>query len=249
MPLTCLALTLGSVGASSAEINVLSTGVIGVAMKELVPQFEQMSGHTVKVSFQISPVVTKQISGGIASPDMAIITGGGIDALVKEGKITSTSKVQLGETRVAVAVRAGAPQPDIGSVEAVRKMILNAKSLAYTDPATGAPTALHMVELLHRLGVADAVKDKTKLGQGGPIGEMVAKGEAEIGFQQVPELMPVAGISIVGPLPPELQNIIPVTAGILPQAREPAAAQSFIAFLTSPVARAAFKASGIDVRN
>jgi molybdate transport system substrate-binding protein len=235
-----------AVQAGAAEIQVLSTPVMLDAMEKLIPEYQRMTGNTVVVKFAISPAITKQIAGGQASPDVAIITGGGVDELVKQSKVLPDSNSTFARTSVALAVRAGAPKPDISSVEAVKRTLLNAKSIAYTDPATGAATGVHMAKILAKLGIAADLKSRTVFGQGSPIGEFVAKGDAEIGFQQLPELMPTKGIDIVGLLPEELQNHMSVKAGVVATSKHAKAAESLVKFLSSPAVAGTLKDAGME---
>lgn len=231
----------------AADIQVLSSTVLVGAMQKLAPEFERASGNKLVVKFEISPVATKQIASKEASPDVAIITGAGIDDLIKQTLILADSKIEFARTTVGVAVRAGAPKPDISSVDAVKRMLLNAKSVAYTDPATGAATGVHIAKMLDKLGIADQVKAKAVLGKGSPVGEMIAKGDAEVGFQQLPELVPTPGITIVGGLPAELQNIVIVKAGVLSASKQQKAAEALVKFLTTPRAKELLKAAGMEV--
>lgn len=163
--------------------------------------------------------------------------------MIKGGKVIADSRVDLARSSIGVAVRAGAPKPDISSVDALRRTLLEAKSIAYSDSASGVYIS---TELFKRLGIADQVAGKSRMIPAEPVGAVVARGEAEIGFQQVSELKPIAGIDLVGPLPPELQKITIFSAGIVVGAREPDAARALIAFLASPAAAAAIKESGME---
>jgi molybdate transport system substrate-binding protein len=231
--------------AVAAEIAVLSTTALNGVMPTLIPDFERSSGNKVTIAFQTSGAAKKRIEDGDAVPDIAILTGPGIDDLIRQGKIVAGSKQNLARLGMGVAVRAGAPKPDIATSDAFRRALLAASSIAYPDPAGGGASGATFVKLLDRLGVADAVKGKTKLATG-PAGELVASGEAELAVQQLAELKAVPGIEIVGPFPPELQTITVLTAGILTGARQPAAAEALMNFLAAPEAVSAVMAAGMD---
>jgi molybdate transport system substrate-binding protein len=175
--------------------------------------------------------------------DVVIMVGYALSDLIKGGKVIANSRVDLARSSIGVAVRAGAPKPDISSVDALRRALLEAKSIAYSDSASGVYVS---TELFKRLGIADQVAGKSRMIPAEPVGAVVARGEAEIGFQQVSELKPIAGIDLVGPLPPELQKVTIFSAGIVVGAREPEAARALIAFLASPAAAGAIKASGME---
>ena len=163
--------------------------------------------------------------------------------LVKQGKVVPDSRVDLVNSRIGVAVKAGAPKPDISSVDALKRALLTAKSVAYSDSASGVYIS---DEMFDKLGIAEAMRDKAKKVPATPVAEIVARGEAELGFQQISELKPVAGIEIVGPLPDELQKITVFAAGIASVSKEPGAAKSLIKFLASPAARNVITKSGLE---
>ncbi len=173
------------------------------------------------------------------------MVGYALGDLIKEGKVIADSRVDLARSSIGIAVRAGAPKPDISSVDAVRSALLAAKSIAYSDSASGVYIAS---ELFKRLGIADQVASKSRMIPAEPVGAVVARGEAELGFQQISELKPIAGIDLVGPLPPDLQKITIFSAGIVVGAREPEAAKALIAFLASSAAADAIRESGMEPR-
>ncbi|HWN49273.1 MAG TPA: substrate-binding domain-containing protein, partial [Xanthobacteraceae bacterium] len=204
--------------AIAAEITVVSTaGPMPEMMGALVPMFEQASGHKVTIKFQGAPQTMNQLKEG-ASIDLVIAGDDVIDELVKNGAVGGSSKIML--SRVGVAVRAGAPKPDIGSADAFKAALIAAKSVAYSQGASGQ----HFATVIARLGLVDTLKSKTIIVQGKPVGAAVAAGEAEIGVQQVAELLPVSGIDFVGPLPGNLQKIIVYAAAVPVKAKEPEAA-------------------------
>jgi molybdate transport system substrate-binding protein len=228
--------------ASAADIKVMASAAIKEAYLELVPQFEKSTEHKVTTTWAGTVDMMKRLTGGEVF-DLVIMAGPSIDELVKQGKIVAGSRVDLAKSGVGVAVRAGAPKPDISSSDALKRAMLAAKSIAYS---TG-PSGVYIASLFQRMGIADTVKDKIKIGQPGtPIGEIIARGEAEIGFQQVSELLPVAGIDYIGPLPPDIQQITVFASGIHSAATQADAGKALVKFLTSPQAAPVIKKKGME---
>jgi len=175
--------------------------------------------------------------------DLVIMAGPALDDLIKQGKIVPGSRVDLAKSGVGVAVRAGAPKPDISSGDALKRALLAAKSIAYSS----GPSGVYMEGLFQRLGIADEIKPKLKQTQpGNPVGEVIARGDAEIGFQQVSELLPIAGIDYIGPLPSDIQHITVFSGGIHTGAREPDAAKALVKFITAPAAVPVIKKKGME---
>jgi molybdate transport system substrate-binding protein len=236
------ACALFSSACGAAEIKVLSTQATEEAYRELVPQFEQASGHKVSTIFTGTLDVQKRIAAG-ESYDVIIMAGPAIDDYIKAGKIVTGSRVDLAKSGVGIAVRAGAPKPDIGSTAALKKTLLAATSIGYS---TG-PSGVYVVTLFQRLGLADQVAPKLKQTPTGVfVGTLVASGAAEIGFQQVSELSTFAGVDFVGPLPADLQQTTAFASGIAVGAKEADAARAWVKFLTAPAAAAAYKKRGLE---
>jgi molybdate transport system substrate-binding protein len=230
--------------AGAAEIKVLSTQATEQAYRELAPQFEQASGHKVTTVFTGTLDVQKRIAAG-ESYDIILMAGPAIDDFIKAGKVVPGSRVDIARSGVGVAVKAGAPKPDIGSTEAVKKTLLAAKSIGYS---TG-PSGVYLTGLFQRLGVADAIKGKLKQTPTGVfVGNIVASGEAEIGFQQVSELAHFPGVDFVGPLPADIQEITVFSAGLQVGAKETEPAKAWLKFLTAPEHAAAFTSRGLTPR-
>jgi molybdate transport system substrate-binding protein len=228
--------------AGAAGIKVLCSNSSHAVMKELIPAFERASGHKVSISYDTAILTLSRIKSG-ETADLVILNAPAIDELTKQGRIAAGSRRTLARCGVGIAVRAGAPKPDIGSVETFKRALLDAKSIAHTEAGA---SGIHFSGLIERLGIAAQVKAKARTRPGGLIGELVAKGEAELAVQQIPELMAVAGIELVGPLPQELQSITTVTAAVFADARQPDAAREFLAFLSTPAAARVFKAKGLE---
>jgi molybdate transport system substrate-binding protein len=175
--------------------------------------------------------------------DVLIMVGYALGDLIDKGKVVADSRVDLVTSPIGMAVRAGAPKPDISSSDALKRALLAAKSVAYSDSASGVYIS---TEMFQKLGIADAMKDKARAIPAEPVAGVVARGDAEIGFQQISELKPVAGIDIVGPLPADVQKITVFSAGIASVSKEPEAGKALIGFLASPAARDAIIASGME---
>jgi molybdate transport system substrate-binding protein len=241
-----IGLALVCEAANAAEIRVMISGGLTAAYRELVPQFERSSGNKVVTAFGPSMGTTEnaipvRLARGEPA-DVLIMVGYALDDLAKQGKVVAGSQVELVRSPIGIAVRAGAPKPDISSVDALRRTLLAAKSVAYSDSASGVYV---QNELFKRLGIADEMKGKSRMIPAEPVGEVVARGDAEIGFQQISELKPVSGIDIVGPLPSEVQKITVFSAGIATNAKEPAAGKALIDFLASPAAAPVLINSGL----
>jgi molybdate transport system substrate-binding protein len=236
-----------SVSASAAEVRVMISGGLTAAYKVLVPEFERATGHTVLTAYGPSMGTTQnaipvRLERGEPA-DVLIMVGYALGDLAKQGKVISDSRVDLVKSPIGIAVKSGAPKPDISSGDGLKRALLAAKSVAYSDSASGVYVS---TEMFGKLGIADEMKDKARKIPATPVAEIVARGDAEIGFQQISELLPVAGVDIVGPLPPELQKITVFSAGIATVSREPEAGKALIKFLASPAARAAIVKSGME---
>jgi len=222
-------------GAAGAEIKVLTAGAFKQVLLALLPDFERASGHKVTVANDTVGALTKRIAGGEVF-DLAVLTPKAVDDLAKEGKFVAGSRASLARVGVGVVVKDGTPKPDISSVAAFKQALLAAKSVAYIDPAAGGSSGIYVAGLLDQLGIAGEVKPKAKLIPGGAVAEHVAKGEAELGIHQISEILPVKGVTLVGPLPAEIQNYTVYAAGISAHAKESDAAKALLKTLTSPAA-------------
>lgn len=228
--------------ASAVDIKVLASGATKEAYVELVQEFEKSSGHLVVTTWTGSANIKKQIAAGEVY-DLVIVGGPEIDAFIQQGKVVPGSRVDLMKSGIGVGVRAGAPKPDISSSEALKKTVLSAKSIGYS---TG-PSGDYMVSLFERMGIADQVKPKLKqVPSGARIGAFITSGEAEIGFQQISELIHAPGVDYLGPLPPDVQEITVFSSGIHSGAKQPEAAKELIKFLTAPPAASIIKNHGME---
>ena len=233
--------------ANAAEMRVLITTAMKAAIDDLGPAFEKAAGHKLTTTYGPSGALAKRIAGG--EPADLVILAGGIDDLIKQGKIVADSRRDVARVRIGVAVRKGAARPDIATVASFRETLLKAKSVAYVDPAAGGASGIYLAKMLERLGILKEVNAKARLARGGTedmVSAIVARGEAEIGLQQISEIMSVPGAELVGPLPDELQTVTVYTAGVPGTAKEAAGARAFAAFLTTPAAAAVYKIKGLD---
>ena len=228
--------------APADEIHVMSSAAFREAYLELVPEFESASGHKVVTSFVGGVDLMKRMKAG-ESVDLVILAGKSLDELIQLGKVVPGSRVDLAKSGVAVAVRSGAPRPDISSADALKRALLAAKSVGYSTGASG----VHLVTMFERMGIAADLKTKSKQAPPGvPVGSLIARGEVELGFQQLSELLPVAGIDVIGMLPPEAQEFTVFSAGIHVGAKEPAAARALVQFLTAPASVAVKRKKGME---
>jgi molybdate transport system substrate-binding protein len=233
--------------APAAEIKVMNSGGFSAAYRALTPQFEQASGHTLSTAWGPSmgntpEAIPVRLTRGEPA-EVVIMVGYALDDLIAKGKVVADSRVDLARSGIGVAVRAGAPKPDIGSVDALKRALITARSIAYSDSASGVYVS---TELFRRLGIAERMASKSRMIPAEPVAAVVARGDSEIGFQQMSELLPVPGIEIVGPLPPEVQKVTVFSAGVVAGAKEPDAAKSLIAFLASEAAAPAITRSGLE---
>jgi len=228
--------------AHAAEIKVLSTQAVEGAYRELVLQFEKASGHKVTTTFTGTLDAQKRIAAGEAY-DLIIMAGPAIDDLIKSGKVAPGSRVDLARSGVGVAVRAGAPRPDIHSTEALKKTLLAATSIGYSS----GPSGVYLTGLFHRLGIADQITSKLKQAPTGVfVGSLIASGEVEIGFQQVSELAHYPGIDYVGPLPADIQHVTVFSSGMQIGAKSVDAAKAWVTFLISPAAATVFRSKSME---
>ena len=240
----------GGTPASAAEITVLSAGAMRSIVQQLAGPFEQATGNHVSFVFGTAGDVEKRLAAHEVF-DVAVATQPRLRTLEKAGTLVAGSLVVIGRSPIALAVRQGAAKPDIGSVEAFKKTLLTADSIAYTDPVSGGTSGIHIAQVLHDLGIFDEMKSKIRPVTGQPgappaVGEAVARGEAELGLQPISELANIPGIEIVGPIPEQLQTPDLTYAAGLPSAGgNHEAGTAFVRFLVSPTGEATVKAKGL----
>jgi len=231
--------------AAAAEIKVLTAGAFKQVLVALLPDFERTSGHKVVVENDTVGALTKRIEGG-ETFDLAVLTPAAVDALASKGKLVPGSRANLARVGIGVVVKEGAPKPDISSADAFKKALLAAKSVAYIDPAAGGSSGIYVAGLLDKLGIAAEVKPKAKLIPGGAVAEHVARGEAELGIHQISEILPVKGVTLVGPLPADIQNYTVYAAALGAQAKESDAAKALLKALSGPAAAEVLKSKGME---
>ena len=244
--LATLALLAATSAAAAADLKVFSTTAFTELWRELKPKFEAR-GHKLELVLQPSGAIGKRIAGGEAG-DAIVSTTAGVEALEKGGKLVPGTTRVLASSGMGVAVLKGAPKPDISTPESFRKALLAAKSVAYSDPAGGGASGAVFAKVLKDLGIAEAVNARAKLGRGIPNAEFVIKGESDIAIQQIPELMTISGVDIVGPFPPALQSVTGFATAVLSSSTNPAAAKALVEFLASSETLALLKSRGFDVK-
>ena len=238
---------IGAAPVAADEVKVFSAGAVRAIVTELAEEFRRETGHTVVPSFG-TVGQTRQKLGGTEPVDVVIMTDVAIDDVAKQGVVTAGTRADIARTGMGVGVRDGAPRPDIGTSAAFKDALLQAKSIVYVDPAQGATSGIHFKGILDRLGIADAVKGKAILVPGGYPAEKVASGDAELVVHQISEIVPVKGVVLVGPLPPDLQKVTVYSAGLAARTTSPDAARAFVLFITRPAVKAKFAAAGLDYR-
>jgi molybdate transport system substrate-binding protein len=228
--------------AQAAEVKLIGSAAVKEVVLDLVPAFEKASGHKVTTIWAGTEAITKRVSGGEVV-DIVLIAAPNVDRLIAEGKLVAGSRTDVTKSGIGVAVRAGLPKPDISSGEAVKNAVLAAKSVAYSS----GPSGFYLADLFKRMGIADQIKDKVKQTPSGvQVGEVVARGEADLGFQQVSELLHLKGIQYLGPLPADIQHITVFSAGLHRAAPEPDAAKALVRFLTAPEAGPVIRKTGME---
>jgi molybdate transport system substrate-binding protein len=230
-----------------AEIKVVTSGAFTAAFLELGPEYERATHHKLVTEFGPSMGTTHnaipvRLDRGEAI-DVVIMAGPALDELIQQGKVRAGSRVDLVDSKMGMAVKSGAPKPDISTVEALKRTLLAAKSIAYSDSASGVYLS---TELFPKLGIIDQIRGKMRKIEADPVGGVVATGEFEIGFQQISELRPVKGIDIVGELPPGAQRVTVFAAGIPAVSKHAEGAQALIQWLASPAAYATIKKTGLE---
>lgn len=241
---SALPVLLGSHAVRAAEIKLLTAGAMRSVVDALLPDFEKKTGHKVVLDNGTAGALARRIEGGEAF-DLAIITPAVIDDLAKKGKIAGT-RIDLAKVGMGVGVKEGAAVPDITSVDAFKRALLEAKSVAYIDPKAGGSSGIYFDKLIDRLGIGEQVRAKAKLKQGGYVAELVASGEAELAVHQISEIVPVKGVKLVGPLPAEVQNTTTYSAGLGASAKEAAAAKALIEHLAGPPSAPVLATKGME---
>ena len=233
--------------AMAAELVVFCPGAVQSVVRDLLKGYEQTSGNSVKYVFGTAGAVAKQVAAGAAG-DVVIATHGGLAGLAKQGKVDGGTIRDLGSMGVGVAVRRGAPKPDIHDVDSLKKSMLAARSIMYANPAKGGQSGIHIAKVFAEIGLDKAIASKVQLRDRGPDGlKEVAKGEIEIGLGQISEILANKDVELVGPFPAAIQGAVTFSASVHTAAKDKKAAEALIDTLTTPAAKAKFKAVGFTV--
>jgi len=246
--LVAAALVAGAARVDAAELQVLSAGAVRSIVTDLAAAYEKETGNTVKLTFGTVGQIRAKLAEATPA-DVAIMTDTALDQMTRQGVVREGTWVEVGRTGIGVGVRDGAAKPDIGTPAALKQALLSAKSLTYVDPGQGATSGIHFAGVLQQLGIADAVKSKTTLVPGGYPAELVAKGEVEMVVHQISEIVPVKGVTLVGPLPKELQKVTVYSAGVAVASASKPAAAAFVAFLARPDFKPKLAAAGLDYKD
>ncbi len=242
---TALSVAICSTAVQALELKVLTAGAFRATVVALVPEYEKASGNKVVVENDTVGALAKRILGG-ETFDVVVMTPAAVDELISKGKIASGSRKSLARVGVGVMVKAGAAKPDISTVDAFKRAVLDAKSVSFIDPASGGSSGIYVAKLLERLGIAAEVKPKEKLKEGGLVADYIASGQAELGIHQISEIVPHHEVTLVGPLPAEIQNYTVYAAGVGATTAHADAAKALIAVFSGPSAQALFKAKGME---
>jgi molybdate transport system substrate-binding protein len=239
------AAVLGIRPASAIEVKVLTTGAFKPVVMALVPEFEQQSGDKVVVANDTAGALVRRIEAGEPF-DLVVLTPEALEDLTRKGKVATGSVTPLAQVGIGVAVKEGAPHPDIGSVDAFKRALLEAPSVALIDPASGGSSGIYLAKLFERLGIADAIKPSAVLVPGGLVAERVVTGAAALAVHQISEILAVKGATLIGPLPSEIQNYTIYAGGIGAAAQQPEAARKLLSVLSSTGAHRVLRDKGME---
>src|ERR1700736_1483934 len=243
--LTAIPFALSAGHAGAAEISVVGAGAIEEPFEALTAEFSRQSGHKIHAIFGPVGGMAAKLKGG-EKADVIVLSAAAMDELEKAGSLVAGSRVELGHATVGVAVKVGAPQPDISTPEPIKAMLLSARTIAYTNPAAGGTAGIYMTNTLERLGLTEEVKKKALLqASGSAVADAVANGAAEIGISFTSELFPNKAIKVVGPLAQEIGLVVTYAAGLATKSAQPEPARALITYMTRPASREHFKEAGL----
>ena len=234
-----LTMILVPVSAHAAEVTLVISNAFKAPMEDLAPRFEKASGHKLVINYGSTNPLRARIEKGEIF-DLTILSGAAIDHLIKQGRLVATTRAVIARSGMGVAIRKGAPRPNIDTTDAFKRALINAKSIAYMEQGL---TGVYMKEVFQRLGIAEALQAKTKYTRAG---QAVSEGEAEIGITQISEILPVAGVELAGPLPADIQRYSIFVAAVGVGAAQPDAVKGLLKFLVSPEAAKVMKANGLE---
>ncbi|HEU5196988.1 MAG TPA: substrate-binding domain-containing protein [Methylomirabilota bacterium] len=232
--------------AQAGEVRIISAGAVKSIITDLAQVYEKETGNKVVMEFGPMGFVRQKLASDPA--DVVIMSDTVIEDTLAKGGVVAGSRTDIARTGMGVGVRAGAPVPDISTVDALKRALLEAKSIVYVDPASGATSGVHFASVLQKLGIAEQVKPKTKLVPGGYPAELVAKGEVDLVVHQISEILPVKGVTLVGPLPKEVQKVTVYAAGVASKSTSAELGRNFIAFITRPASKAKLAEAGLDYK-
>jgi molybdate transport system substrate-binding protein len=239
-------LFVASCPAVASDIKVLSGSAVQPVMNQIIPEFERTSGHKFTVDYGTVGGMAARVQDGERA-DVIIASGSQVSGLERGGKVVSGSRADLGKSGIGIFVRKGAPRPDISSVDAFKQAMLAAKSIGWNDPAAGAPVSIYMLDAFERLGIAEVMKSKTvTFKERADRFGAIARGDVEIGFNQISEIIAAPGVDLVGPLPAAIQNYTLFSAGIIASSSDKQAARALIQYISSPGARGMMRARGFE---
>jgi molybdate transport system substrate-binding protein len=228
------------------QVTVFSTIAVQSALEVLVPPFEKAKGCRLDIAWNTAPVLVKRLQGG-ETADVLILNRAGMDAMIRDGRVLAGTETTLASSATALAVKAGAPRPDISTQEALKRTLLAARAISYSDPAAGGASGIYFAKLIERLGIAQEINAKTKYPPPASLcGDLLVSGEVELAVQQKPELLQVPGIEILGLLPGELHMVTVFVACVERSSAEAATGKALIEHLRSPASAAVFRARGLD---
>lgn len=233
--------------ARAENITFLCAAALQPVMQELLPEFQKASGHNVKVEYANIGIITERIRRGDEA-DLAIVSPQQWESLQKDGKVSTDPRIAIGKVGLGVFVKKGAARPDISTVDAFKRTLLNAPSIAVADPKGGSPEGAYLIPLFDRLGVSSEIKSRLLItpARHGATVDAVVKDDSDIGFTQMNEIIGSNDVDLVGPLPADIQNFTVFTAAIPVSAKDVVAAKTLIKFLTSPRAVTVFKSKGLE---
>lgn len=224
------------------SLTLFSGNGMSSSLRVLLPQFERAHACKIEPLYEPAQILLREITGG-RTADLAILGGSVMDQVVKQGHITAASVRKLTSNGIGVGMLNGAPRPDISTVEAFKRTLLNARCVAYT---TEGASGIYFAGLIEKLGIVNEIKAKAKTRAGGLVAEFVVSGDADIAVQQIPEILAVPGVDYIGPLPAEINSISLGRAGIFARSKEPVLAQALLDFLQTPQAAEVYRARGLE---
>ncbi len=242
---SALILCASAATAVAADIKVLTAGAYKPIVLALASEFEQRTGHKLVVANDTAGALERRIGQGEAF-DLVVLPPAGLERLAKAGRVVADTQAPLARVAIGVAVKRGAPLPDIGSVESLQKALLAARAVAYIDPAAGGSSGIYLSQLFERWGLSAQIKPRAVLVPGGLVAERVVSGEADLALHQISEILAVPGAVLVGPIPREVQNYTVYAGAVSASAAAPAAARAFLVSLSGPAAREVLKDKGME---